>query len=74
MVALINRSVRSACEIICSQKNVPGRLATRQRGWLDKEIEVWRGGVYCSVTLPVSAGGRAHQDIKYAAMLTESVC
>lgn len=46
----------------------------RLRGWSDKAIEVWRGWVYCSVTLPVSAGGSAHQDIKYAAMLTESVC
>ncbi len=25
---------------------------------------------YCSVTLPVSAGGSSHQDIKYATMLT----
>lgn len=55
-------------------EDVPGRLASRLCGWSDKVIEVWRGGVYCSVTLPVSAGGSAHQDIKYAAMLTESVC
>ena len=29
---------------------------------------------YCSVTLPVSAGGSSHQDIKYATMLTAEPC
>lgn len=31
-------------------------------------------GGYCSVTLPVSAGGSSHQDIKYATMLTAASC
>lgn len=31
-------------------------------------------GGYCSVTLPVSAGGSSHQDIKYATMLTAAPC
>lgn len=39
----------------------------------------WGGGArglggYCSVTLPVSAGGSSHQDIKYATMLTAAPC
>lgn len=34
--------------------------------WLGSQLMILFQCVYCSVTLPVSAGGNAHQDIKYS--------
>lgn len=34
--------------------------------WLGSQLVILFQCVYCSVTLPVSAGGNAHQDIKYS--------
>lgn len=67
-----------ACEM---RRGERGR--ERERDWIDDGVRSWcvcvgggaRGlGGYCSVTLPVSAGGSSHQDIKYATMLTAASC